>query len=260
MENAADALKMAAAILIFVLAIGASFSLFGTAKQTTDSIITMRDKQAYLEAAELDNGILYTSTEALQSEDAAERFGVTQSGHRIVTIDDVVSTIYRYNKEKYGISIIIDGKVLARFDSSTESVVRQWNNIGQDNRESYISQLKSNISNEFISDIGDDFLDLDAIYSISINGEYNTCGAPWYGNDEEIRKRILVDLYGKTYKKNNQIYEGKNIVEKVTEKGGNIIEITKEIDQSTYLKDGDEKTNLLQQYEMPVLEIIYIVE
>ena len=60
MENAADALKLAAAILIFILAIASSFSLFGKAKETADFIITMRDKQAYLEEATLDNGILYT--------------------------------------------------------------------------------------------------------------------------------------------------------------------------------------------------------
>ena len=66
MENAVNALKMAAAILIFIIAIATSFSLFGTAKQTADSIIGMRDKQAYLEAAEVDNGILYTSSSAIQ--------------------------------------------------------------------------------------------------------------------------------------------------------------------------------------------------
>ena len=65
MENAADALKMVAAILIFIIAIASSFSLFGTAKQTADSIIGMRDKQKYLEAAELDNGIFYTSSSAI---------------------------------------------------------------------------------------------------------------------------------------------------------------------------------------------------
>ena len=51
MENVAEALKMAAAVLIFIIAIATSFSIFGTAKQTSDSIITMRDKQAYLESA-----------------------------------------------------------------------------------------------------------------------------------------------------------------------------------------------------------------
>ena len=69
MENAADALKMAAAVIIFMIAIASSFSLFGQAKQTADSIIGMRDKQKYLEAAELDGGILYTSASAIAGED-----------------------------------------------------------------------------------------------------------------------------------------------------------------------------------------------
>ena len=65
MENAADALGMAAAILIFIVAIASSFSLFGTAKETADSIIRMRDKQVYLEPAQLDT-ILYLSSDKLQ--------------------------------------------------------------------------------------------------------------------------------------------------------------------------------------------------
>lgn len=65
MENAVDALKMAAAILIFIIAIGSSFSLFGTAKQTADSIILMRNKQAYLEHEELE-GTLYTSSKNIR--------------------------------------------------------------------------------------------------------------------------------------------------------------------------------------------------
>ena len=107
MENAASALKMAGAILIFIIALATAFSLFGTTKQTADSIITMRDRQAYLESAEVDNGILYTSSSAISgSEDESEtKFGVTTNGDRIVSVDDVVSTIYRYNKEKYGVTI-----------------------------------------------------------------------------------------------------------------------------------------------------------
>ena len=105
MENAADALKMAAAILIFIIAIASSFSLFGLAKQTSDSIIAMRDKQSYLEAAELDNGILYTSSSAIQTSSGTDEIssvsGFTIYGDRIVDISDVFSTIYRYSVEKY---------------------------------------------------------------------------------------------------------------------------------------------------------------
>ena len=49
MENAVEALKTAAAILVFVIAITVSFTMFSKAKTTADSIITMQDKQEYLD-------------------------------------------------------------------------------------------------------------------------------------------------------------------------------------------------------------------
>ena len=69
MENAAQALKTAAAVLIFVIAITVSFTMFSKAKATADAIITSKDNQEYLEAAELDTGILYTSSEAIEKAD-----------------------------------------------------------------------------------------------------------------------------------------------------------------------------------------------
>ena len=39
MENAADALKMAAAVLVFVLALGISISSFSQARYTADVLI-----------------------------------------------------------------------------------------------------------------------------------------------------------------------------------------------------------------------------
>ena len=134
MENAVDALKMAAAALIFIIAIGTSFSIFGTAKQTADSIIGMRDKQAYLESASLDNGILYTSSTAIQGDttglteeqieaqkkEESSIIGVTKNGDRVVKIDDVISTIYRYAIEAYAVTIIKeDGQILARFSTAS---------------------------------------------------------------------------------------------------------------------------------------------
>lgn len=59
MENAADALKMAAAVLIFILAVASAFSVFGQAKKTADAIVDMRDSQKYLEAAEVDRNFVY---------------------------------------------------------------------------------------------------------------------------------------------------------------------------------------------------------
>lgn len=274
MENAAEALKMAAAILIFIIAIASTFSLFGTAKQTADSIITMRDKQAYLDSAEVDNGILYTSTSSVGEGHA---YGVNDKGDRIVSVDDVVSTILRYNKEKYGVTIIDNtGTVLARFDSNTEDVMRQWYNIvavtdskgnsvtAEIQRKNYAEKIKKNIETEYKKS-NEITLELEKIYSIKVNGnDYIKCGAPWYGNDEQIRQRIACELSGNEYEYNGQSFERTNgLLDELKDK--TIVEVTKEIDNSTYLKDTDEEgddktTDLLQQYEMPTVEIIYIIQ
>lgn len=272
MENAADALKMAAAILIFIIAITASFSLFGTAKQTADSIIGMRDKQAYLEAAELDNGILYTSSEAITSGNIS---GLTQNGDRIVNIADIISTISRYSKEKYGVTIInkTNGEVIARYDSSTENFMNNWYTVTGTNDEGnkleqsevqakYVESIKANLKNDYVSNIS---LNLEELYKIKVDGNNKIkCGAPWYGNDEQIQERIRIDLQetNEKYKYNGQTYEGKNLLSYL--KGKTIVEVTNEIDRSKYLSDTNEEgnnieTNLLQQYEMPTVEIIYII-
>ena len=264
MENAADALKLAAAILIFIIAIASSFSLFGTAKQTADSIITMRDKQAYLEEAELDNGILYTSSSAITSGNVS---GFTTDGDRVVKIDDVISTIYRYSVEKYGVTIIeSDGTVIARFDSSTESIMADYERY-KDAIDTYGDKIKENLRNIYVNNIK--FTDTDKLqdlYKLE-NGKYNVF---WYGNTQDIMQRISVDLNGGKFEKNGLKYTGKNILNEIKNK--EIIEITNEIDNSKYLKQTDENGDkllddkgkeinsaLLQQYNMPKIEIIYIV-
>lgn len=274
MENAVDALKIAAAVLIFVIAIGSSFSLFGTAKHTADSIITMRDKQAYLESADLDGGILYTSSSKIQENDEGTDTsvigGVTTKGDRIVSVDDVISTIYRYSKEKYGVTIIDEfNKVIARYDSTTDQIMTLWsvkiNNedgnlvaaVSEEAKENYAEKVKAHISTKYCESLSITDTDLEKLYKISIPGHSIKVGAPWYGNEEQIRKKIACDINGNKYTYNNQSYTGINLLKKL--EGKTIVEVTNEIDNSTYLKDGTETTDLLQQYEMPTIEIVYII-
>ena len=251
MENAASAIKMATAILIFIIALATSFSIFGTAKRTADSIITMRDKQKYLEAAELDNGILYTSSSSIQGgtgltpEQIQGKFGVTTTGDRVVKADDVISTIYRYSKEKYGVTIVKStGEVLARFNSETESVMAQYNNLTDDAVEKYVALLNKNTKNSYIEvDMYTfDTIDNNTLYSIYGNTQISASG-----DEAQTQKRINEKLSGSN-----------GLLAKLTT-SSKIVEVTNEIDESTYLKDGDEVTDLLQQYQMPTIEIIYIV-
>lgn len=259
MENAASALKMGAAILIFIIAIASSFSLFGTAKQTADSIITMRDKQKYLEAAELDNGILYTSsssiegTTGLTEEQIEGQFGVTTSGDRVVQADDVVATIYRYSKEKYGVTIVkSDGTVIARFDTGTDSFMAQYKNYKEDEVEQYIEMLNSNTENSYITNnmykCNKANIKVDnTLYTI-----YGNTQTSVFGDEIAIQKRINAELSG-----------SEGLLDKLTA-SNKIVEVTNEIDNSKYLKETDENgnvinSNLLQQYQMPTIEIIYII-
>ena len=272
MENAAQALKTAAAVLIFVIAITVSFTMFSKAKATADAIITSKDKQEYLEAAELDNGILYTSSEAISkagdTETQSAISGMTTKGDRIVGIDDVISTIYRYYLEKYGVTIIkANGEVIARFDSATESFVQSWtedmqgtDSNGQTLRANdllskYKEQIKSNISNTYISNQIN--IDLKSLYQLNTSST-KKFGAPWYGTESEIIKRVNSDLAGTNYIKNGQKYEGKKLKEELKNK--KIIEVVNEIDTSEYIKDGENTTSLLKEYQLPTIEVVYIIE
>ena len=78
MENVADALKMAAGVLVFVMALGIAISSFSEAKQTADVLIQYNDREY--------------STQYAQD---------TQERNRIVGAETIIPTIYRAYKEKY---------------------------------------------------------------------------------------------------------------------------------------------------------------
>ena len=207
MENAVQALKTAAAVLIFVIAITVTFTMFSKAKQTADVVTKSQDEQEYLEAADL-AGTLYTTTESASTGDNAT---ITTDGYRIVDSDDVISTIYRYNLEKYGVTLVTSEKaVIARFDSNTENVIRQWYNIqdgtnsaGQrvtanEQKQNYVETIKNNITVTIDGDTFEPSLSteiLEDLYEITVEGNNKIqCGAPWYGNETEIIKRINEDI------------------------------------------------------------------
>lgn len=281
MENAVQALKTAAAVLIFVIAITVAFTMFSRAKTTADAVVKSQDTQEYLEAAELES-TLYTSSEAIQSGTSSATTGdnatMTTDGYRIVKPEDVISTIYRYNLEKYGVTIVdaSDKNVIARFDSNTENLMRQWYNIkdgtdsegktvtANDQKEKYADRLKNNTTinlkdESMVPNFSRD--KLEEIYKIDVTGNDNIkCGAPWYGSEKEIIKRINTDIGGQnSYTLNGQTYQNnKKIKEKL--EGKKIVEVVNTIDNSKYLDDGEGvDTKLLQEYQLPTIEVIYII-
>ena len=80
MENAADALKMAAAVLIFVVALSISINAFGEVRLVSRTILDYNDKEYNYDYID-DNG----------------------TTKRIVGIDSIIPTIYKAYKENYKI-------------------------------------------------------------------------------------------------------------------------------------------------------------
>ena len=106
MENAAEALQMAAAVLIFVLALTISINAFSEARMTSQTILDYTDREyeyTYVEENKDSNGIAIT--------------------HRMVGLESIVPSIYKAYKENY--------KIVFDDDGNTE-VVDASNLLGDD--------------------------------------------------------------------------------------------------------------------------------
>ena len=101
MENVADVLKMFFAVTVFAIALTVLFRMTALAKDTADAVFTAIDKNTYMD---------YNSYEI-------------DGANRKVTFQEIIPTIYRYAQEGYGVTIIDNGEIVARFDLDTESQV-----------------------------------------------------------------------------------------------------------------------------------------
>lgn len=124
MENAADALRIGAWVLIFVMALSVCINAFGQAKTSMDAILAYNDREYYTsyinESEYMDGDILRT--------------------RRKVGYQDIVPTIYRAYKDNFRIT----------FDASTgiTDVFKKKTVTGADESVNYID-----LEDEKISDI-----------------------------------------------------------------------------------------------------------
>lgn len=175
MENVTDALKMAAAALIFIVAFSITMSLFSQARQTTDRVINSFSLSDYLPKAE------------------PLKYNVT----RIVGIETVIPTIYRYGQSDENIRVRIvdtDGNELQVFDMAIEDLAP--------------FSLEDNTSENYQ-------------YYQKLKAKYDTpslpaymYGAPWKGQDSEyILDRINAYIYGTKMKHFNEVdYNNKGLM------------------------------------------------
>ena len=102
MENAADALKIAASVLIFVVALSISINAFGEARMTATTILNYQDNE-------------YDYTYVEENTDASGNV----STERIVGVETVVPSIYKAYRENYKIVFKgLDGGVYTKDDET----------------------------------------------------------------------------------------------------------------------------------------------
>ena len=149
MENAVDALKMAFSVFVLILAIAVAVGSFSMAKTASDVIMHAKDETNFFE---------YYEDEGVSSES------------RIVGIETVIPTLYRYYKENY--------KVEFWKGTSYNSTTGLFGN-----------RVKLN----FTTKAGTrNFFDLDY--------ERNTLGEPWTSSNDELKKHLDAFINGKVYK------------------------------------------------------------
>ncbi|MDO5555300.1 MAG: hypothetical protein Q4G09_01180 [Clostridia bacterium] len=129
MENATDALKIAFAIFVFVIAITILFSLVSQAKATADVVLYHSDKTNF-----------YSHV-------------ASQGENRTVSYAEVVSTLYRYYKESICVTIDLGKNDVHTFDLGN-SVGNSDGNIKgvEDNLKNFIKEKLEKYSDKMFTE------------------------------------------------------------------------------------------------------------
>ena len=126
MENAAEALKLAFGILVFIVGLAVLFNM--TSKEVSRVLISETDRtNSYL---------YYDSSKYTQKID-------TNTGNRIVTMNEIIPVLYRYAEENYAVTIVDkSGAIIARFDLDTEAMCNSWEINDNDRKASFVTDIK----------------------------------------------------------------------------------------------------------------------
>lgn len=187
MENAVEALKLAFAVILLTLALSLSINFFSKARATSETVIHASDETAYYDVDLESRYELPTDT----------------SGNRIVGLETIIPTVYKYDKERYKV-------VFQRgtYDAGTGKITNQ--------RPLMIYKTKSkreNWSKSYINDFCGASHDKhnaswDSICSFDIVEEMQR-NEPWVGSPEEIRKNLHAIFSGGTYVMPQYINDGR---------------------------------------------------
>lgn len=175
MENAVDALKMAFAVIVFVLALTVGIAVFTQARTASDVILQGQDSTEY-----------YEYVKAGIYDDETGQW-ISTGDTRIVGIETVIPTLYRYYKENYTVIFLEeDGTPMEIYKTMTEPTL--WS--GSDPSKNTIAPIVSKYYDGVLdTHIGVKSNDL-KICSFDLDEETSR-HEPWTGNANTDAKKNL---------------------------------------------------------------------
>ena len=160
MENAVDAVKMAFAMLVLVIALSTAIYALGITNNTVKSIIYMNDRTNFYDNLDVT---------------------ADSKTYRLVDSDTIVPTLYRYYKENFSVKIYDEDTLVQIFDINTEGEINKASSIRPALRDEAQNALISKYGNKTVGTAED-----------STNPYLFE--APWIGNTTTDTK-TRVDLY-----------------------------------------------------------------
>lgn len=198
MENAAEALKMAAAVLIFVLALSISINSFSEVRQTSQTILNYRDREYETTYVE-DNG----STERLVGAETIipSMYKIYQENYKIIF--NIKSIGYLYKKK------ITEGEKKGQ-DEEIKYIDLQKEVLGNESQKQRFIQAilygvnsfegKSDVAKEF-KNLGIEFNNSNGIFKIIKNKKYKESLGVYYQEEVDSDSASNISENNKTKKR-----------------------------------------------------------
>ena len=201
MENAVEALKMAFAVMAFMLALSVSIISFNKVKEVSDIVLYAKDETNYYEYYQDYDG---------EKGKAAE--------NRIVGLETIIPTLYKYYKENYTVifreasydeGVFSNVKPLSVYETKsndkTSNGTRLWGSNKKDDKGNTYNTYEKLMNDKYSINIeGYKYSALTNKDIFSFDLEEETLRhEPWTGSFEKARENLNCFLSGGIYKNPN---------------------------------------------------------
>ena len=190
MDNVSQALIIAFAVFVLVIGLSYSVYLLNGLNSVSTNLIRANDRTKDYQSVSFDSSQVASRGNLLEGKGDISAYRT-----RTVSVDDVISTIYRYNKENFSVEIRdFNGTLNQVFDMEIEGIVSSGKKtITPTTTDGLSDDQKAEIEaqNQFNENYNQKFEAFQNLYGK--DDPICLYGAPWKSDDSSIKQRI--DLY-----------------------------------------------------------------